>query len=1263
MDSVIKVSLIIALIIFPYYLLVGDLAPHPEGPINKFRSYKKPDLGLRLLQTIDEKPLPGETGDINTLFKLKPKSLPDQPSPIVKVNLIVNIVFLGLPRGFVDFRIFQDNLLKEYIPPDLVKGIYGYGERPLVTVQYSYDYRILELEPELAASYALFIIQNHVVGRYPWQLPWEYLSDQAVDVWYVDALEAEEWLIDNLPPDVTDEGYTIVFIDTYNTNPSILKDYGAFYFYNASDVAMSSLDSSNFQSEAFVAFGGKDRLLFVDLSAGPKRFSLRPPELFKPIFQYDFRKVEGIRKFSEDLASYVNSAIVSRFTPSWLFYTPYYESFFVNLVIFNNDTSFDYASAINLRSVLKSMQSLMPNSIWEGSVKQLNLNDEPELLAILKLAYNRTWGYELGVRPTGMFDWGSVYDYLARNLERYSPPIPGRRVVPVFAFAGINGNGFPFLGVAPLDREKGEGQLVILNMPRIWVGADARRLVWFSLVPVPPPDRFNITGLAENHTWVLNPGDSIIYGRVVLTKYSYVELEIEVREGTADIYVVDRYNYQLWSQGLPFKPLVSKVNMSIGIHSLKFLPPRPDAYYALLVNPYDVASEGVVKVIQSVELWPVSWTGVAAHEIGHFVGINHPHTIFDPGMVTGITGVVNFFFWDQVWSVMGYLTSSPSFDRFDFDVVHRGLTLNLLNEHAKIVKTIMDDLDRLGFGEIPPNVADNLTLSYELRSKALALFSYASPNYEASFKGMIPAVEAAKAAKESVKLSLLDATYTVVDPNGFPLSGAILKVTLPNGTVVTLTSDERGKASLSLLPWGNYSYSVFWKGVKVHESSFREVKDIKRNFIAKVYSLRIDPRDVNGIRLKNFKIHVTWPNGTILTFNEPFYDPQAPGGVYMFWVEWQGSDVTGMVMVNLTRDFEGIVANVFSIKIPRIVDVDGNEFRALIEIMAPNGTTSSSLNRFVQAQAQGGLWTFTVRYQGVIVASLAIDLKDNYEEDLVVSVANLSIKVLDSSGKPLPRAFLEIKMVNGSVLSFYSDGEGMVNIGPSPLGFYTVTSLMWQGVDVKPPKEIKLNLAKGTTFSLIARVYSLSLKVVDAKGKPVEGAKLSITLANGTLIEPLTGSDGRASLGMNPAGTYRVVSVRWQGVDVTPPETLEIDLESDKVVEVMASIYVIVIEARDALGLALVGAEIKLDHPNGTTISEATDDKGLAVIPGLPGGFYSGTVTYLGQSSSFSGPISELAEETLRITIVFSERVMALLAALIVASSIAAVKLIRKKRS
>jgi hypothetical protein len=93
---------------------------------------------------------------------------------------------------------------------------------------------------------------------------------------------------------------------------------------------------------------------------------------------------------------------------------------------------------------------------------------------------------------------------------------------------------------------------------------------------------------------------------------------------------------------------------------------------------------------------------------------------------------------------------------------------------------------------------------------------------------------------------------------------------------------------------------------------------------------------------------------------------------------------------------------------------------------------------------------------------------------------------------------------------------------------FTVASLLWEGVDVKPTNAT-YDVGAGLSPTIRARVYDATLKVTDYLGIPVSGASAEITLANGTQISATTGSDGTVVIPEIPLGTFSA-SIKSLGV-------------------------------------------------------------------------------------------------------------------------------------
>ncbi len=96
---------------------------------------------------------------------------------------------------------------------------------------------------------------------------------------------------------------------------------------------------------------------------------------------------------------------------------------------------------------------------------------------------------------------------------------------------------------------------------------------------------------------------------------------------------------------------------------------------------------------------------------------------------------------------------------------------------------------------------------------------------------------------------------------------------------------------------------------------------------------------------------------------------------------------------------------------------------------------------------------------------------------------------------------------------------------------FQITNVEWEGADVKPTGQTVYTVDAPANQTVLARVYSGSIKVTDYLGLPISGAKVSVTLANGTIITT-TSSKGTVALPEIPLGNY-AASISYLGATTT----------------------------------------------------------------------------------------------------------------------------------
>ncbi len=154
----------------------------------------------------------------------------------------------------------------------------------------------------------------------------------------------------------------------------------------------------------------------------------------------------------------------------------------------------------------------------------------------------------------------------------------------------------------------------------------------------------------------------------------------------------------------------------------------------------------------------------------------------------------------------------------------------------------------------------------------------------------------------------------------------------------------------------------------------------------------------------------------------------------------------------------------------------------------------------------------------------------------------------------------------------------------------------------------------------------LSVRVVDAKGRPVAGALVLLARA-GELVNATTSSASGTCrfVGLRP-GKY-ALSVRWMGQALASEW---IELVGDANETVVLTLHDLRVSVKGLLGLPARGASVSLVRGNSTLLTLTTAADGSATFPQLPEGNYTVVASSLG-SAAGSVRLSGDAELTLRL--------------------------------
>ena len=1115
------------------------------------------------------------------------------------VPLSINIVFLGVPRNLVDVDALKSLLDPWYALIHRGKHVLLQDHPIIVYINYTINYKFYFLD-NLANEYAKFLVQNAKVDIAP-----PILQDNGIEkALYIDADLAEEWLLNHIPSEILNSGYTIIIISTVHTTPSI-KEY---YYYRAKSANSDtgSITILNSQNQFMVAYGGKYPFLFLDLSAGPA-FYQDTAKLFIPIWAYDFNKPEHRDTFHKLLAFYINAAIEMRFIQSWL-YSPEYRPDYEVKVIYYVNSSFPYTKYFNFKKLLGEYARLHKYSSFIGSIEVRTLDDDPELKEFLLKNRDPRYYNRVPLEKVLNYFYTHADKYLKFDSEAY--------VLPIYIFTDmcIAYEG----GISVHNPETGDAYFVFCHYtPTIDVPV---------LIPVDI-----MLSKKDDPRCLLNPGQAkVVFNGTVFASGS-LRLKVIVEYGVIDVYILDAYNfYKLVHGASDWKPVLYKRLYSPDMggkkeYDLEVKAPStmPLKYYVIYYNPssWDYAIHSSL-VLFLMPPW-VGQTYLLLHEAGHSFCMAHPHDGFSwrlyfANIPRDLPGEYTFWLWDMSHAVMTYLIPNMVFDYFETASLYRGMTVITSVRALKVAKYVSFLLNRYGFEIIPPHVKGNLTLTTSMLSKALEYFRQPLPDYDSSFKYSIQSLIHSILALRAFRESLLNVTFKIVDFNDKPLANAKISLSFPNGTIINLTTDSEGYVKVTGAPWGTYRLNVTWSGVTVAKNlKFNKTSSEIDVVKTKVYSLEMILYDSRGLPVtENVTLMVILPNGTQTSINSNIIEQVPQGTVKVLKILWRGLDVTPAKeqVINVESNVKWKV-NVriyylditFTDSLGRTLPINPER----IELRDPLGRMVEYVIGEPLRVAPGGYELASIIWQGSPVTPLSgkeiIVTDSDVKVEVSCSIAPLTIEFTDYEGEVrIGNVMAKIRAPNGTVIDVVSE-DTSYRIEYAQEGTWTIVEATWGGIDVTPSETtLEFTGTEEATWPLNLKIYKLTFKFHDSKGRELETppSSMGVILPNGTK------TNIRTYTIYVQQGKITLTNVIWMDVNVAPEKTISLRVSKPLEIEVPCRVYSITITALDSMEKPLAKAEVVVTYPNGDEKVYETNEDGKITIDQLPIGDYTITVKW-----------------------------------------------------
>jgi len=389
---------------------------------------------------------------------------PVQAENSLEARVNVKVVFVGIPRDNIDLDYLRlllvNNLTLEALVTDEDIGITGRISYTFVFMNDTFKGKLIEYLKSIEKVervpnpwFAYYIITGGKI----------ILSYRTTTNYIYDALKLEEWLIAHEKDygGIPEYGYVLVVMYLPELPSLTLEELKLFYKKPAGE---ETIDLHYFGIEAkdidrgyvlryrgyMIGWGGRYRLWFIDLSAGPSfeaRYDL-PLQVNLEDQGIDLNTPKGITWLTEYVADYINEFVLNLVMPHYVYIPRWSRKYKIVVNIIDCRTEEErrvvpIETTVSPVMIEKAIRDLVPYSEVEVVVKFYNLTDLPGLRKVIDDSRYEieSWIYAnlLLYREKIVYvDAAKVYLYLVENINLFLEEY--RRdeelyVIPVFAFA------------------------------------------------------------------------------------------------------------------------------------------------------------------------------------------------------------------------------------------------------------------------------------------------------------------------------------------------------------------------------------------------------------------------------------------------------------------------------------------------------------------------------------------------------------------------------------------------------------------------------------------------------------------------------------------------------------------------------------------------------------------------------------------------------------------------------------------------------------
>jgi hypothetical protein len=462
------------------------------------------------------------------------------------------------------------------------------------------------------------------------------------------------------------------------------------------------------------------------------------------------------------------------------------------------------------------------------------------------------------------------------------------------------------------------------------------------------------------------------------------------------------------------------------------------------------------------------------------------------------------------------------------------------------------------------------------------------------------------------------------DRQGRTLDGAQVRVEpleRPGRALENATRD--GYAAFHLVPTGNYTVSVGWKGMTVFKGHRYVGYHPTYGFLPTSFDVAasVDDLVVAAVDMAGN------PVGAVFSVEGPTPEAsrqgiEAAGGVLrleqMPIADYRvraanSSSVFGATVEGATTARPGERAEIrlpiFGVSL-RAVSMDGKPLRGASVRLQEARATADSSGWAAFSGVPAGSYGVEVSYGGVTVYSGRLEVRDSVRGELGCAVYDVSARFESADGKPV---MVRWRLI-GAGMELSGVGESLAaEMLPEQEYRLTVMIIRGGGEARLLEQAVRPSELRGAVIRL--PMGRLALRIVWDDGSPFEG-QVAVAGETETVVS------GRAELEDIPFGAYNVTVMGSGGVEVLRTRITHSGAEET----IRISSASIVVRVYDALGRPVEGASITIQSqriPGATLATAATGPDGSARLAKIPATLapFRVTATYGGRSEErLSGP-------------------------------------------